>query len=204
MSELKESTVTPRNLRRRAFGAVLTLAVSAAVPFALPSRPAFADEVTDPVSYVDTTLGSANAGNTFPGAVRPFGMLSWSPEGSNGNATRTAAPGGYQYNMKKIRGFSLTHLSGTGCYGASGDVPFYPHAGTVETSPSSDATDAVYASAFSHADETAVPGYYQAKLASGVNTELTATVRTGSGRFTYPEDSPATMLIRASDSEIGS
>ncbi len=191
--------------RRLRLGAVLTLAVSAAVPLSLPTSPAFAaDEVTDPVSYVDTTIGTANAGNTFPGAVRPFGMLSWSPEGSNGNATRTAAPGGYQYDMKKIRGFSLTHLSGTGCHGASGDIPFYPHVGTVETSPSSDATDAVYASAFSHDDETAVPGYYQAKLASGVDTELTATVRTGSGRFTYPDNSPATMLIRTSDSEIGS
>jgi predicted alpha-1,2-mannosidase len=171
----------------------------------LAGSPAYAaDEVTDPAAYVDTTIGTSNAGNTFPGAVRPFGMLSWSPEGSNDRATRTPAPGGYQYAMKKIRGFSLTHLSGTGCAGASGDIPIYPHAGAVTTSPSADSTDAVYGSAFSHADETATPGYYRTKLASGVDTELTSTLRTGSGRFTYPQGSPASMLFRTSDSELGS
>ncbi len=179
----------------------LTGSLVLAVP---PATAAAADEVTDPAAYVDTTIGTSNAGNTFPGAVRPFGMLSWSPEGSNDRATRTPAPGGYQYNMKKIRGFSLTHLSGTGCAGASGDIPIYPHAGDVTSSPSADSTDAVYASGFSHADETATAGYYRAKLATGVDTELTSTLRTGSGRFTYPEGAPASMLFRTSDSELGS
>jgi predicted alpha-1,2-mannosidase len=161
--------------------------------------------VADPAAYVDTRIGSANRGTTFPGAVRPFGMLSWSPEGSrNGDATRTATPGGYQYDMKTMRGFSLTHLSGTGCAGASGDIPFFPHAGTVDTSPSADTTDAKYAAGFSHQEETARPGYYRVKLASGVGVELTSTPRTGAGRFTYPTGSPATMLVRTSDSELGS
>ena len=39
---------------------------------------------------------------------------------------RAAAAGGYQYDMTRMRGFSLTHLSGTGCRGASGDIPFMP------------------------------------------------------------------------------
>ena len=41
------------------------------------------------------------------------------------------------------------------------------------------------------------------RLASGVNVELTATARTGSGRFTYPANRPATMPIRASDRPSG-
>jgi putative alpha-1,2-mannosidase len=92
---------------------------------------------------------------------------------------RPAAPGGYEYAATKIRGFSLTHLMGTGCAGASGDIPFMPYVGTVSSSPSDDAENAVYASGFSHSDETAQAGYYKVKLGNGVVVELAATPRTG-------------------------
>lgn len=169
--------------------------------------------VTDPAAYVNPLIGSANGGNTFPGAVLPFGMVAWSPESRRPDpqrgegAMRTAAAGGYQRDTTRIRGFSLTHLSGTGCRGASGDVPFLPYTGSVTTSPSADASDATYASDFDHANERAEAGVYQVRLASGVNVELTATARTGSGRFTFPSDDaggPETVLIRTSDSEVGS
>ena len=42
------------------------------------------------------------------------------------------------------------------------------------------------------------------RLASGVSVELTATTRTGSGRFTFPPDGPSRLLLRTSDSEVGS
>lgn len=158
----------------------------------------------DPASSVNPLVGTSNGGNTFPGAVLPFGMFSWSPENTRGDMTRAAAPGGYHYDAPRIRGFSLAHLSGTGCRGASGDIPFMPHVGEVTSSPSIDAKNAVYASDFTHADERAVAGAYQVTLASGVNVRLTATMRTGAGRFTYPAGQPATMLIRASDTQIGS
>ncbi|MEV5844664.1 GH92 family glycosyl hydrolase [Streptomyces sp. NPDC051985] len=160
--------------------------------------------VKDPTAYVDPLIGSRNGGNTFPGAVLPFGMLSWSPENTRGDAARTAAPGGYQYDATRIRGFSLTHMSGTGCAGGSGDIPFFPYAGEVTSSPASDTKDAVYASDFSHADETAEPGHYKVGLASGVTADLTATTRTGSARFTYPADKPASLLVRTANSEVGS
>jgi predicted alpha-1,2-mannosidase len=160
--------------------------------------------VDDPAGHVNPFIGTANGGNTVPGAVVPFGMVQWSPETSRGDATRAPAPGGYAYDARRIRGFSLTHLSGTGCRGASGDAPLMPHVGELTTSPSSDKNDRVYASAFAHANESASPGYYQVRLGSGVNVELTATARTGSGRFTFPSSAPATMLLRTSDSEIGS
>ena len=92
---------------------------------------------SDPTEQVDPLMGTSNAGNVFPGAVVPFGMLSFSPETSRGNAYRTAAPGGYLYTPAKIRGFSLTHMSGTGCAGGSGDIPIFPYAGEVTTSPQS-------------------------------------------------------------------
>jgi predicted alpha-1,2-mannosidase len=175
--------------------------VAAAGVLAAGASPA---RVEDPSARVNPFIGTANGGNTFPGAVLPFGMLQWSPETSRGDATRAAAPGGYAYDARRIRGFSLTHLSGTGCRGASGDIPFMPHVGAVTSSPALDKTDRVYTSPFAHTNETASPGYYQVRLESGVNVELTATARTGSGRFTFPAGSPATMLVRTSDSELGS
>ncbi|WP_306189747.1 GH92 family glycosyl hydrolase [Streptomyces sp. MK5] len=161
-------------------------------------------EVKDPVSYVDPLIGSSNAGNTYPGAVRPFGMLAWSPQNSRGNQASTPAPGGYQYNATKIRGFSLTHLNGVGCSGANGDIPIMPYVGDVDSSPTADTTDSTYAATFSHADEEASAGYYKVRLDSGASAELTATPRTGSGRFGFPAGKPASMLFRTSNSESGS
>ncbi|WP_026251970.1 GH92 family glycosyl hydrolase [Streptomyces sp. PsTaAH-124] len=160
--------------------------------------------VKDPTPYVDPLIGTKNGGDTFPGAVTPFGMFSFSPENTRGDATRTTAPGGYHYDATRIRGFSLTHMSGTGCAGGSGDIPFFPYAGKVTTSPASDTKDAVYAADFQHRDEQAEPGHYKVGLASGVTADLAATARTGSARFTYPADKPASLLIRTANSELGS
>jgi predicted alpha-1,2-mannosidase len=157
-----------------------------------------------PTAYVNPLIGSRNGGNTFPGAVVPFGMVQWSPEATKGDHTRTATAGGYEYDATKIRGFSLTHLSGTGCRGASGDIPFMPVVASVSTSPSADDTDSVYASTYSHANESVHPGSYKVRLDNGVQVELSATMRTGAARFTYPEGGAAAMLVRASDSEVGS
>ena len=184
-----------------------TLALGAPTPALAATEPLMDQSVQlveDPTPYVDPLIGTRNGGDVFPGAVVPFGMLSWSPENTRGDATRTAAPGGYHYDATRIRGFSLTHMSGTGCAGGSGDIPFFPYAGQVMSSPASDTQDAVYAADFSHADETAEPGHYKVGMASGVTADLTATTRTGSARFTYPTDKPASMLIRTANSEVGS
>ncbi|HEY6323471.1 MAG TPA: GH92 family glycosyl hydrolase, partial [Thermoanaerobaculia bacterium] len=132
------------------------------------------------------------------------GMVQWSPETTRGDATRAAAPGGYAYDARRVRGFSLTHLSGTGCRGASGDVPFMPHGEPVASSPAADRVDQVYAERFSHANETARAGSYRVVLESGIAVELAATARTGAARFSFPAGKPAALLIRVSDSEAGS
>jgi predicted alpha-1,2-mannosidase len=180
-------------------------------PVADAFRAATADGATritnssaDPTEHVDPLIGTTNAGNVFPGAVTPFGMFSFSPETSRGNAYRTAAPGGYLYSATKIRGFSLTHMSGTGCAGGSGDIPILPYVGDVTTSPQSDATDSVYASTFNHANEAAKPGYYKVGLDSGATAELSATTRSGSAAFTFPADKTKSLLFRTSNSEVGS
>lgn len=176
-------------------------------------------EGTNPAALVNPLIGTTNGGNDYPGATLPLGMIAWSPEeprthprkqvqGVPGSMRddrgRPAAPGGYEYTANRISGFSLTHLMGTGCAGASGDIPFMPYVGEVTSSPADDATAEIYGSTFSHDNEIAKAGYYKVKLDNGVTAELTTTLRTGSARFTYPEGMPAVMLVRTAYSETGS
>jgi predicted alpha-1,2-mannosidase len=56
----------------------------------------------------------------------------------------------------------------------------------------------------SHAKEQARAGHYHVDLDNGVGVDLTASPRTGSALFRFPAGASQTLLIRASDSEIGS
>jgi len=160
----------------------------------------------DYAAEVNPFIGTTNGGNTYPGATLPFGMFAFSPEETPlpGKRYPIAAPGGYEYRAIGIKGFSLTHLSGTGCTGASGDIPFMPVTIPVEMSPSADNSFTMYSSLFSHADESASPGLYSVKLGNGVAVQLTATLRAGLATFAFPQGKPANLLIRTSDSEVGS
>ncbi len=162
-------------------------------------------QISTPAAEVNPLIGTANGGNVFPGAVVPFGMVQFSPEESPDPAKSKpiAAPGGYEHHLDRIRGFSLTNVSGWGCAGGSGDVPITPTTSAVTTSPSSDFRRA-YSSTFSHANEQARAGLYRVKLDNGVAVALTASTHTGAARFTFPAGGAANLLIRASDSEVGS
>ncbi|MGW4065824.1 GH92 family glycosyl hydrolase [Amycolatopsis sp. NPDC004747] len=158
----------------------------------------------------DTPETNTYAGDTFPGADVPFGMVQWSPDtplqpkppAGQGRYYARDRDGGYAWEENRLRGFSLTHFNGAGCGGAAGDVPFLPFAGAISTSPAVDATK--YFPTFGHANESASPGYYRVKTDSGITTELTATPRSGLGRFTFPKDTPATLLIDVAQSAMGS
>ncbi len=54
--------------------------------------------------------------NLFPGAAAPFGMVQLSPDTEDHGV-------GYHYIHTRIRGFSMTHMSGAGCAN-EGDVFF--------------------------------------------------------------------------------
>jgi predicted alpha-1,2-mannosidase len=163
-------------------------------------------QAADLASEVSPFIGTTNGGNVYPGATLPFGMVAFSPEETPlpGRRYPIAAPGGYEWRVNGIKGFSLTHLSGTGCTGASGDIPVMPVTLPVEMSPSADDSFSMYSSYFGHKDEEASPGYYKVTLGNGVTTELSATLRTAAARFSWPTDKPANLLFRTSDSEVGS
>lgn len=142
--------------------------------------------------------GTANDGDTFPGAVAPFGMVQWSPD-----TTSLDHSGGYFYNDTAIIGFSLDHLSGAGC-GYGGNFAFTPILGSVTNSPGTNGNNGrtAFVSTFSHANETATPGYYSVIFSNGIRTELTTTTRTGFGRFTFPAGTPS-MVVNAASGAAG-
>jgi predicted alpha-1,2-mannosidase len=159
--------------------------------FSLPAGPlasqaAVGGEPADNVDlFIGTGQGPGGSINLFPGATMPFGMVQLSPD--------TESRGyGYHYYQPDIQGFSMTHMSGPGCP-KEGDVFFTPTTGPVLTEISE------FESPYSHSHETAAPGYYQVLLSRwGVDTELTATDRTGIARFTFPAGKPANVLVPVS------
>ncbi|TAN02811.1 MAG: glycoside hydrolase family 92 protein [Rhodanobacteraceae bacterium] len=157
---------------------------------------------SDPAALVNPFIGTGSGGkitgdvDTFPGAVVPFGMLSWSP-------TTTSRPegGDYSYANSRILGFSLTHLSGPGC-SAAGEIPILPTVGAIGTQP--DKTTAP----FEHAHEHATPGEYQVTLAPGtasaIVVKLAASTRTGIGVFHFPATRQANFLFKVSEAQTTS
>ena len=146
--------------------------------------------IEDPAGYVDPFIGTrpggidfghgGGAANTFPGATTPFGMVQWSPD------TETYQHGGYFYDDHRIKGFSLTHLSGPGC-GDLGNVPVFPVlAGQPEPYWP-----------FRHEAEQAEPGYYRVNFDNEVAVELTATARSGACRLAYPAGACGGLLVDA-------
>ena len=184
----------------------LLVVVSAVLTLSpLPLRAARAP-AQDLAAEVNPFIGTTNAGNVYPGPTVPFGMVAFSPEMTAlpGKRFPIAAPGGYEWRSNGVRGFSLTHVNGTGCTGASGDIPLMPVTLPVELSPSSADAGVRYTSLLDHAKETASPGAYTLTLDNGVAVSLAATARTAVGQFQFPAGKPANLLFRTSDSEVGS
>jgi predicted alpha-1,2-mannosidase len=183
---------------------------------AVLTAPTCALAAGDPTAAVDlfegTQSGAPNfgtgggAGNTFPGATVPFGMVQFSPE--TFPSTDNFASG-YSYEDKQIRGFSLNHVSGGGCAELR-DVPILPIAGSVTSSPSVPGSydlRPAFQQTFSHAHESASPGAYSVTLNPGtsraVRVELTATTRTADVRLRFRGRSSGSVLINGGGSAMG-
>lgn len=173
-------------------GSLLAPAHAGTPPAAPSSTPADPAALVDP--FIGTGSGPGQIGrmDTFPGADVPFGMLQWSPD------TTPDRPfgGGYAYGDGTTIGFSLTHLSGTGCP-IFGDVPIMPVPG-IPTSPDQ-ATATIKAGS-----EVAKPGSYSATLEPGTQVSLAVTERTGIGRFTFPPGASSSVLFKVAASPFPS
>jgi predicted alpha-1,2-mannosidase len=176
---------------------VLSTLTFSGVPAAASPPPGSAG--ADPAALVHpldgTSTGPVSPGTVgeFPGADVPFGMLQWSPDTSP-NAAQ--AGGGYAYEDDSINGFSLTHLSGTGCPSYQ-DVPILPVEGAV-------ASPATTVAHFSHAEERAAPGRYHVVLGgrgqAPIPVSLAVTTRSGISSFTFPAGTESNVLFKVADS----
>lgn len=140
-----------------------------------------AQNKNDPVNFVNPFIGTANGGNTFPGAVVPWGMVSVSPHNAPGS------PSGYLYGEKYFYGFGHTHLSGTGCSDL-GAVIITATRGDFNPDPENYKT--------TYSSESASPGYYSVKLIEpGIIAEATATSRCGLTKFSSEDEGKFNILL---------
>jgi len=136
--------------------------------------------------FVDPLLGVAGGGNVFPGAAVPFGMIKPGPD--------MVAPEGHDANAGwnadgDIRGFSQTHVSGTGGGAKYGNILVEPTTGEMEP---------LYPNS-PRADEKASAGLYSVTLArTGIGVEITAARRSAIYRFQYPAGGKANLLFDVS------
>jgi predicted alpha-1,2-mannosidase len=175
-----------------------------------------APAAADLAAYVNPFNGTAEgakdfgtgggAGNTFPGAVMPFGMMQLSPDTSPG--TRNAG-GGYAYGDTKLRGFSIRRLSGAGCANG-GEFTILPTSRQLTASPvdsQSTSFSAGLLPAFTHDSESAAPGRYRVAVDPGtpraIDAALTAATRSGIERFTFPAGATQTVLLNATGGRMG-
>ncbi|HUA93254.1 MAG TPA: GH92 family glycosyl hydrolase [Terracidiphilus sp.] len=132
---------------------------------------------------VDPFLGASGGGNVFPGPVVPFGMIKPGPD--------MAAVDGHDPNagwdaVDAIRGFSQTHVSGTGGGAKYGNILVMPTSGAV----------APLDAQSPRADERASAGFYSVTLARyNVGVEITAARRAAIYRIHYPNGAPANLLF---------
>jgi predicted alpha-1,2-mannosidase len=155
-------------------------------------------------SFVNPFIGTREMGHTFPGACVPFGFVQLSPDTDtipydmdgkyNPPVYRYCA--GYQYDDKTIVGFSHTHFNGTG-HSDLGDFLIMPETGPLQLNPgTADHPEKGYRSAYNHASEKAEPGYYKVHLDDpDVDAELTATLRCGFHRYTFPQADSAHIIL---------
>ena len=155
----------------------------------------------EPIDDVVPLIGTGKAGNCYPGAQAPFGMISWSPNTTFADYQSVDSRPGYKYNRDAIFGFTVTHLSGVGCHGAQ-DLPIMPVRGPLTESPAM--RREAYASRFSHQRESARPGSYSVHLDDArTDVAMAVTERAGIASFTYAPGALRSVVIRPSQSVNG-
>jgi len=148
--------------------------IAAALAFAVGCSGGADRKLTE---YVDPFIGTGGHGHTFPGATLPFSLVQVGPDNGKGGWDWVS---GYHISADSIAGFSHTHLSGTGI-GDWLDIAVMPLKQPV-LSAETGAREK-----FSHANESAAPGYYQVTLDNGIRAEMTSTERVGFHRYRFPE-----------------
>jgi predicted alpha-1,2-mannosidase len=137
--------------------------------------------------YVDPMMGSAHSRWMIaPGPWMPFSMVKLSPDNQN-----AGWQGGYDPHIENLAGFSHLHewtMAG---------LLMMPSTGPVQTEIGDQyQPDAGYRSRMDKDGEEARVGYYRAYLSdTGIEAELTATMRASFQRYTFPEGTDSRVLL---------
>jgi predicted alpha-1,2-mannosidase len=140
--------------------------------------------------YVNPFMGTNGHGHVYPGATVPFGMVQLSPDNGRGGWDWCS---GYNYSDSLIAGFSHTHLSGTGI-GDLCDISFMPTTLPKNFDDSKISTHK-FQTKFLHKNEKAEPGFYTVTLDNKVKVELTAALRSGIQRYSFPKNNEAYVQL---------
>ena len=134
-------------------------------------------------AWADPFVGTGNGGDTYPGAVLPFGMVQATPIDDVNQI------GGYDENSPTtFQAMAMNMLSGPGI-NDYGDVWF-----TATTGSFTDPTK--ISSPFSTAGESASPGYYQVFLKNwNTNVEVTSALHSALARFTFPAGTTPNVVV---------
>jgi putative alpha-1,2-mannosidase len=134
-------------------------------------------------AWADPFVGTGNGGDTYPGAVLPFGMVQATP------IDDVKQIGGYDENSPTtLSALAMNMLSGPGI-NDYGDVWF-----TATTGSFTDPTKT--SSAFSTAGESASPGYYQVYLKNwNTNVEVASALHSALARFTFPGGTTPNVVV---------
>ena len=162
--------------------------------FCLPFLLAGSLLAQEPVGLVNPFIGTSNYGATHPGPVLPAGLASVCPfnvafKKGAGNVFEKdsewhSRP--YVYENNFLTGYSHVNLSGVGCPDL-GSILLMPTTGELEFDPEQ------YGSTYQ--GEQASPGYYTHTLDKyGVQVELSATLRSGISRYTFPAGQANVLL----------
>lgn len=143
-------------------------------------------QTRDLISYVNPFIGTSNGGNTNPGAVRPWGMVSISPFNSYDPVTKSSGPSPYYFGSKYIYGFTHLNMSGVGC-SAMGIFCLMPTTGLLDLDPTKNRSE--------YSKEFASPGYYSVYLDNfNTDVEVSTTLRSSISCYTFPKGKSNILL----------
>jgi predicted alpha-1,2-mannosidase len=143
-------------------------------------------QTQDLINYVNPFIGTSNGGNTNPGAVRPWGMVSISPFNSYDPVTKSRGPSPYYFGNKYICGFTHLNMSGVGCSDL-GIFCLMPTTGKLDFDPTKNRSE--------YSNEFASPGYYSVQLDQfNTKVEVTTTLRSSISCYTFPKGKSNILL----------
>jgi len=152
-----------------------------------------------PVDWVNPYIGTdgpgSDYGGTMPLVTTPFGMTNWTAQTRQNKISVSS----YNYGDTTISGFIGTHQPAI-WMGDFGYVTIVPELDDIKTDPEARKLS------FSHADEKTTPYYYsvlmKAEKSREIRAEITATDHCGYLRFTFPQNSRASIVVEATRPKI--